>query len=284
MIDTFTLTRRTFACTTLVAGFTLATGPLHAAAIVTAADGLDAGEVSIAVAGGKIPGYRARPKKDGHRPVVLVVQEIFGVHEHIRDLCRRLAHAGYYAIAPSLYARYGDPGKYDLEHAKDLMTDIVSKVPDSEVMSDLDSTVAFAKSEFADTTKLAITGFCWGGRIVWLYAAHNPDLDAGAAWYGQLKGPVPANPLRPKSPLDLVGALKAPVTGFYGGLDKGISQDDVAAMNAALAAAGKADSHIEVFPDAQHGFNADYRPSYNAADAKTAWAQMLAFFKAHGVG
>lgn len=278
------LTRRTFAATSLVAGFTLATGPLNAAAIITDSDGLDAEEVSIAVSDGKIPGYRARPKASGRYPVVLVVQEIFGVHEHIRDLCRRLAKNGYYAIAPSLYARYGDPGKYDMDHVKEMYADIVSKVPDAEVMSDLDATVEFAKGESADTGRLAITGFCWGGRVVWLYAAHNRKLGAGAAWYGQLKGPTPANPLRPKFPLDLVEELKAPVIGFYGGLDRGITKDDVDAMNAALAAAGKKDSHLELFPDAQHGFNADYRPTYNETDAKKAWGQMLAFFKAHGVG
>ena len=182
------ITRRAFAATGLVAGFTMAAGPINAAAIVTDTKGLDAGEVSIAVADGHIPAYRARPQGAKNAPVVLVVQEIFGVHEHIKDLCRRLAHTGYYAIATSLYARFGDPGKYDMAHVMDLMNDIVAKVPDDEVMSDLDSTVAFAKSEGADTSRLAITGFCWGGRVVWLYAAHGPNVKAGVAWYGPLAG------------------------------------------------------------------------------------------------
>src|ERR1700709_2446351 len=158
------IARRTFV-TTLVAGFALAAGPAPADAIVTDANGLDAGAVDVPVSDGKIPAYRARPSGKTHLPVVLVIQEIFGVHEHIKDLCRRLAHAGYYAIAPSLYARQGDPGKYDMAHVMDMMKDIVAKVPDAEVMSDLDSTAAFASGEGADTGKLAITGFCWGGRI-----------------------------------------------------------------------------------------------------------------------
>jgi carboxymethylenebutenolidase len=276
------ITRRTFAATGLVTGFTLATGPLNAAAIVTDTRGIDAGEVSVAVADGHIPAYRARPERRHDAPVVLVVQEIFGVHEHIKDLCRRLAKTGYYAIAPSLYARFGDPGKYDMAHAKDLMTDIVSKVPDNEVMSDLDSTVAFAKGEGADAGKLAITGFCWGGRVVWLYTAHSPDVKAGVAWYGPLAGTP--NALRPHTATELAGDLHAPVLGLYAGLDKGITAADIDAMRAALAKAGKTASRIDVFADAQHGFNADYRDSYNEKDAKDGWARMLAWFKANGVG
>ncbi|HEX4295858.1 MAG TPA: dienelactone hydrolase family protein [Rhizomicrobium sp.] len=276
------ITRRTFAATGLVTGFTLATGPLNAAAIVTDTRGIDAGEVSVAVADGHIPAYRARPERRHDAPVVLVVQEIFGVHEHIKDLCRRLAKTGYYAIAPSLYARFGDPGKYDMAHAKDLMTDIVSKVPDNEVMSDLDSTVAFAKGEGADAAKLAITGFCWGGRVVWLYTAHSPDVKAGVAWYGPLAGTP--NALRPHTATELAGDLHAPVLGLYAGLDKGITAADIDAMRAALAKAGKTASRIDVFPDAQHGFNADYRDSYDEKDAKDGWARMLAWFKAKGMG
>jgi carboxymethylenebutenolidase len=276
------VTRRAFAATGLVAGFTLAAGPVRADAIVTDATGLDAGEVNIPVSDGKIPGYRAKPSGKTKLPAIVVVQEIFGVHEHIRDICRRFAHQGYYAIAPSLYARYGDPGKYDMSTAKDLMTNIVAKVPDSEVMSDIDSTVAFAGGNGADTTHLGITGFCWGGRIVWLYAAHSPALKAGVAFYGQLRGQP--SPLRPKFPLDLVDEMKAPVLGLYGGLDKGIPVSDVSAMQAALAGAGQRKDRLEVFDDAQHGFFADYRPSYNEKDAKQAWGEMLAFFKANGVG
>jgi len=276
-----TITRRDFAATGLVAGFTLATGPLNAATIVTDTNGLDAGEVSIPVADGKIPGYRARPANKPNAPVMLVVQEVFGVHEHIRDICRRFAHQGYYAIAPSLYARYGDPGKYDMAHLKDLMTDVISHVKDSEVMSDLDSSVAFAKGEGADTAKLAITGFCWGGRIVWLYAAHNHNLKAGAAWYGPLAGTD--TPERPHTAIELAGDIKAPVLGLYAGLDQNIHQADIDAMSAALKAAGNTRSRIDVFADAQHGFNADYRPSYNEKDAKDGWARMLAWFKDNGV-
>ena len=278
--DTAPMPRRAFV-TTLVAGFTLATGPLNAAMIITDTNGLDAGEVKIAVADGTIPGYRARPKAKPHAPVVLVVQEIFGVHEHIRDLCRRLAKSGYYAIAPSLYARQGDPGKYDMDHLKDLMMDVVSKVPDEEVMTDLDSTVAFARGEGADASRLAITGFCWGGRIVWLYAAHNHGVKAGTAWYGPLAGTP--NPLRPHTAIELASEVKAPVLGLYAGQDKGISAADIESMRKALAQSGNTGSRIDVFPDAQHGFNADYRPSYNEADAKAGWARMLAWFKSNGV-
>jgi len=202
------------------------------------------------------------------------------VHEHIKDLCRRLAHSGYYAIAPSLYARYGDPGKYDMAHVMDMMKDVVAKVPDHEVMSDLDSTVAFAKSEGAATVRLGITGFCWGGRIVWLYAAHNHALKAGVAWYGPLAGTDSA--LRPHSAIEVAADVKCPVLGLYAGLDQNISGADIDAMRKALAASGNAGSRIDVFADAQHGFNADYRPSYNETDAKEGWARMLAWFKANG--
>ncbi|HTP76249.1 MAG TPA: dienelactone hydrolase family protein [Rhizomicrobium sp.] len=242
--------------------------------------GLDAGAVDIPVADGKIPAYRARPSGSVGAPVILVVQEIFGVHEHIKDLCRRLAHSGYYAIAPSLYARYGDPGKYDMAHVMDMMKDVVAKVPDHEVMSDLDSTVAFAKSEGAATVRLGITGFCWGGRIVWLYAAHNHALKAGVAWYGPLAGTDSA--LRPRSAIEVAADVKCPVLGLYAGLDQNISGADIDAMRKALAASGNAGSRIDVFADAQHGFNADYRPSYNETDAKEGWARMLAWFKANG--
>jgi carboxymethylenebutenolidase len=276
------ITRRTFAATGLVTGFTLVTGPVNAAAIITDTKGLDAGEVSVAVSDGQIPAYRARPAGKKNAPTILVVQEVFGVHEHIKDLCRRLAKLGYYAIATSLYARFGDPGKYDMAHAQDLMTDIVSKVPDAEVMSDLDATVAFAKGEAADTSKLAITGFCWGGRVVWLYAAHNPALKAGVAWYGPLAGKP--NVLRPRTAIDLAPDVNAPVLGLYAGQDHNITAANIDTMRAALAKAGKTNCRIDVFADAQHGFNADYRDSYNEKDAKEGWSRMLAWFKANGVG
>ncbi len=278
--EAFVVPRRAFV-TTLVAGFTLATGPLNAATIVTGTDGLDAGEVSIKVSDGAIPGYRARPKGKTHAPVILVVHEVFGVHEHIRDICRRLAKAGYYAISPSLYARQGDPAKYDMAHIMDMMQTIVARVPDAQVMSDLDATAAFAGGEGGDTTRLGITGFCWGGRIVWLYAAHNHALKAGVAWYGPLAG-APSD-LRPRTAIELAPEIKTPVLGLYAGQDKNITAADIDAMRKALATSGNRDTRIDVFADAQHGFNADYRPSYNEADAKQGWARMLAWFKNYGV-
>jgi carboxymethylenebutenolidase len=283
------LSRRGFAATGLVAGFTLCTGPLNAATIVTDANGLDVAVVRIPVfdsaqhAGRTMPGYRARPKGKSNLPLILVVQEIFGVHEHIRDICRRFAKLGYYAVAPSLYFRYGDPGKYDMSTVQQLVTDIVSKVPDSEVMLDLDSTLRFAGADGADAKRVGITGFCWGGRIVWLYAAHNQNLKAGVAWYGQLRGPQPINPLRSKYPLDLVNKINAPVLGLYGGQDKGIPVSDVEAMKAALAQAGKRKSTLQVFMDAGHGFFADYRPSNNEKDAQTGWRELQAWFHRCGV-
>jgi carboxymethylenebutenolidase len=260
----------------------MATGPLNAATIVTDTDGIDAGEVYVNVTGGAIPAYRARPSGKTGAPVIVVAHEIFGVHEHIRDICRRFAKLGYYAIAPSLYARFGDPGKYDMAHLKDLFSDIVSRVPDDEVVGDVDATVAFAKSDGGDTARLGITGYCWGGRVVWLYAAHNRDLRAGVAWYGPLAGEASA--LRPHTAIELAPQIKAPVLGLYSGLDKNITAADVDAMRKALAASGNTNSRIDVFADAQHGFFADYRPSYNEADAKEAWSRALGWFKANGVG
>jgi carboxymethylenebutenolidase len=277
------VTRRAFAATGLVTGFTLATGPLNAAAIITNAAGLDAGEVQVPVSDGQIPAYRAKPAGEKHLAVVVVVQEIFGVHEHIKDLCRRLAHTGYYAIAPSLYARQGDAGKYDMAHVGDLIKDIVAKVPDAQVMSDIDATVAFAGGDGGNTDKLAITGFCWGGRVVWLYAAHSPKVKAGAAWYGGLRG-MPDPVLRPKTAIELAPEIKAPILGLYGGLDQGISAADIEAMRKALADSGNTKSRIDVFADAMHGFNADYRDNtYNEADAKEGWSRMLAWFRDNGV-
>ena len=236
--------------------------------------------MKIPVADGEIPAYRAMPAKGGHFPVVLVVQEIFGVHEHIKDLCRRFAKAGYLAVAPELYARQGDVSK--ISDWKQIFADVVSKVPDAQVMSDLDAAAAWAgKSSSGDVKRLAITGFCWGGRIVWLYAAHNPQLKAGVAWYGRITGET--NELQPKYPLEIAADLKAPVLGLYGGQDQGIPPADIDRMRAALAAA-KQPSEIVVFPDAQHGFLADYRPSYNEKAAKEGWTKCLAWFRGHGVG
>ena len=259
--------RRGFVMTSLATGFALSVRPVLAEAIHTDTTGLEAGEVKVPVADGSIPAYRAMPDKGGPFPTVLVVQEIFGVHEHIKDLCRRLAKAGYYAIAPELYARQGNPA--EISDIQELIAKIVSKVPDSQVMSDLDATEAYAKSTGkADTTKLAVTGFCWGGGIVWRYAAHNPALKAAAAWYG---------------PIDLAADLKAPALGLYGAADTAIPVESVERMRAACKAANKT-CEIVIYPDTPHGFNADYRPSYRPEAAKDGWAKMLAWFKEHGVG
>jgi carboxymethylenebutenolidase len=271
-------TRRGFVMTSLATGFALSVQPVSADAITTDTNGLDAGEVKISVADGSIPAYRAMPAQGGPFPTVLVVQEIFGVHEHIKDLCRRLAKAGYYAIAPELYARQGNPAQ--ISDTQELIKAIVSKVPDTQVMSDLDSAVTYAKtSGKADTARLAVTGFCWGGRIVWLYAAHNPALKAAVAWYGPIDRP--RTELQPKYPIDLAAQLKAPVLGLYGAADQGIPVESVEKMKDACKAAGKA-CEIKIYPDTPHGFNADYRPSYRAEAAKDGWGQMLAWFKNHG--
>ena len=273
------LSRRGFVVTSLAAGFALATQPVHADVITTDTDGLEAGEVKIKVSDGEIPGYRAMPAKGGPFPTVLVVQEIFGVHEHIKDICRRFAKLGYYAVAPELYARQGDVSM--LEDFPSILK-IVSKVPDKQVMDDLDATVAWAKGTGkADTAQLGITGFCWGGRIVWLYSAHNPDLKAGVAWYGRLKSDK--DDLHPLHPLDLVNDLKAPVLGLYGGADNGIPNATVDAMKEAIKKAGKP-SDIILYPDTPHGFHADYRPSYRKDKADDGWQRLLAWFKNTGVG
>jgi carboxymethylenebutenolidase len=257
-----------------IAGYALAAQPVEAA-IQTAADGLDAGMISFPASGGlTMNAYRARPKGKGNLPVIIVVQEIFGVHEWIRDICRRLAKAGYYAIAPDYYQRQGDATK--VADIGTLFTTIVAKVPDAQVMADTDAALAFAARDGGSGTRFGITGFCWGGRITWLYAAHNPRLKAGVAWYGRLAGS--GNPLTPKQPIELIPAMRAPVLGLYGALDKGIPVADVDKMNAALKQAHKPSALI-AYPQADHGFLADYRPSYNEAAAKDGWAKALAYFK-----
>jgi carboxymethylenebutenolidase len=272
--------RRGFVVTSLGTGFALSVQPVSAETIHTDATGLEAGEVKVPVADGSIPAYRAMPDKGGPFPTVLVVQEIFGVHEHIKDICRRLAKLGYYAIAPALYARQGNPAT--ISDIRELIDKIVSKVPDAEVMSDLDATVAYAKSTGkVDTAKLAVTGFCWGGRITWLYAAHNPDLKAAAAWYGPIDRPRTA--LQPKYPIDLAGDLKCPVLGLYGAADQSIPVASVEKMEAVCKADRKI-CEIKIYPEAPHGFNADYRSSYRLEAAKDGWATMLAWFKQYGVG
>lgn len=253
--------------------------------VKTSADGLQVGEGSFKVADVNVPLYYAAPAGKKNLPVVLVVHEIFGVHAHIADVCRRLAKAGYLAIAPDLYTRQGDPGQYG-EMGK-LMAEVVSKVPDAQVMADLDAALQWAGAHGGNLDKVAITGFCWGGRITWLYAAHNKHLKAGVAWYGRLVGTASA--LTPKHPLDVAAQLQAPVLGLYGGQDGGIPLTTVNDMKEALAAAGKkghkaaAASEFVVYPQAPHAFHADYRPSYRADAAADGFARALAWFKAHGV-
>jgi len=276
------LDRRGFLATTAAAGFSLAAGPVAAqTAVTTDAKGLVAGKIEIPTSDGKIPAFRAAPDGKKNLPTIIVVQEIFGVHEYIQDVCRRLAHQGYLAIAPELYARQGDPSKYT--EIPKLQAEIVSKVPDKQVIADLDATAAWAAANGGNPDRLGILGFCWGGRQVWLYAAHNPKLKAGAAWYGQLAGDP--TELKPKSALVIVNDLKAPVLGAYGGKDAGISQADVDRMRVELAkgsAAAKA-SRIDIYPDAGHAFHADYRPSYRKAEAEQAWTRMLDWFKQNGL-
>ncbi len=276
------LDRRGFLATTVAAGFSLAAGPAVAqTAITTDAKGLVAGKIDIPTSDGKIPGFRAAPDGKKNLPTLIVVQEIFGVHEYIQDVCRRLAHQGYLAIAPELYARQGDPSKYT--EIPKLQAEVVSKVPDKQVIADLDATAAWAAANGGNPDRLGILGFCWGGRQVWLYAAHNPKLKAGAAWYGHLAGE--STELKPKSALAIVNDLKAPVLGAYGGKDAGISQADVDRMRVELAkgsAAAKA-SRIDIYPDAGHAFHADYRPSYRKSEAEQSWTRMLDWFKQNGV-
>lgn len=268
--------RRSFLVTSLGAGFALAVQPVMAqTAIKTDDAGLLAGEVKVPVKDGEMVAYRALPKGANKPPVVLVVSEIFGAHEYIRDVCRRLAKQGYCAIAPELFARQGDPRQ--ISSIAEIIDKITNKTPDAQVISDLDATVAWAASKGADTNRLAITGFCWGGRITWLYCAHNPQVKAGVAWYGRLVGE--ASTLTPHYPMDLVGELKAPVLGLYGGLDTGIPLATVEAMKVALKTGSAAArlSEIHVYDNAPHAFHADYRPSYHKAEAEDGWQRMLAW-------
>jgi len=266
------LDRRGFLAGIAATGFALAVQPVHASTVIsTSGTGLATGTAAIAVEGGELPLYYARPAAGDRLPVVLVVQEIFGVHEHIRDVCRRLAHAGYLAIAPELFFRQGDPTTQPDIPA--ILQNIVAKVPDAQVMGDLDACAAWSASQGGDPARLAITGFCWGGRITWLYAAHKPSVKAGVAWYGRLSGAI--SEFAPQHPLDVVGRLHAPVLGLYGGQDQGIPLADVEKMQAALSAAGGR-STIHVYPDAPHAFHADYRPSYRKAEAEDGWKRALA--------
>ena len=274
------LNRRRFLVTSLAAGFALAVQPVQADSVIhTDRHGLVDGEVKIPVADGEIPGYYARPAGDGTYPTILVIQEIFGVHEYIRDVCRRLAHAGYFAVAPALFAREGDVST--ISDISTIIKQVVSKVPDAQVMSDLDQTVAWARQTgHADVDKLGINGFCWGGRISWLYAEHNPKLQAAVAWYGPLAGATTPN--TPSQPADHAAALHAPVLGLYGGADDKITPQHIEQMRQAVKTAGKTADFI-VYPGAPHGFHADYRPSYRPEAAEDGWKHMLNWFKQYGV-
>ena len=275
-------TRRLALQAALGAGYAAAAGEVMAqTAISTSAQGLVSGEVIIDVNGFKMPAYRSAPAGQTGMPVVLVISEIFGVHAYIADVTRRLARAGYMAIAPSLFVRQGDASAYT--EIPKLQAEVITKVPDAQVMSDLDATVAWAAAQGGNANKLAITGFCWGGRITWLYAAHQPRVKAGVAWYGRLVGS--ATPLTPSHPVEQTGSLKAPVLGLYGGADTGIPLDSVDKMKAALAqgsAAARA-SEFVVYPDAPHAFHADYRPSYRQAAAEDGWQRLLAWLQKQGL-
>ena len=280
LVPELTLNRRGFMVTSIGAGFAAAALPVTAQTVITTStEGLVAGEVKVPTKDGDMVAYRAMPDKGTGFPVVLVVQEIFGVHEHIKDVCRRFAKLGYFAISAELYARQGDVSKM-MEIPK-IVSEVVSKVPDAQVMTDLDACVAYAKSTGkANADKLAVTGFCWGGRITWLYAAHNQNVKAGGAWYGRLVGT--ASPLNPVHPIDVVAKINAPILGLYGDADSGIPNDTVKKMEDALKAAGKK-SEIILYPDAPHAFHADYRPSYRKATADDAWKKLTEWFKKNGV-
>ena len=271
--------RRGFLKVALGTGFAVAALPVVAQNVIkTDGAGLISGTIMVKIDGQDVPVYASQPEGKTGLPVILVISEIFGVHEHIADMARRFAKQGYLALAPDLFVRQGDATK--APSMPELMKNIVGKTPDAQVMSDLDAIVAWAKQNGGDTARLGITGFCWGGRITWLYAAHNPAVKAGVAWYGRLVGESTA--ITPQHPVDIAPALKAPVLGLYGAKDTGISQESIATMKAALAK-GSSKSEFVVYPDSGHAFNADYRPSYVAADAKDGYARCLAWFKANGV-
>ena len=271
--------RRVFLKAAVGSGFAAATLPVAAQTLIkTDITGLSTGDHLIVINGQEVPVYRAQPEGKINPPVILVISEIFGVHEHIKDVARRFAKQGYMAVAPDLFVRAGDAGS--VPNIADLMRDIVGKTPDAQVMSDLDTVVNWAAQRGGDTERLGITGFCWGGRITWLYAAHNPKVKAGVAWYGRLVGD--ATPNSPKHPVDIAQNLKTPVLGLYGGKDTGIPLESVNRMKAELAK-GNSKSEFVVYPDAGHAFHADYRPSFNELDAKDGWRRALDWFRKHGV-
>ena len=277
------LSRRGALKAALGMGYAAAAMPLLAQdAIRTSAQGLITGEIVYEVAGFKVPAYRAAPAGRSHLPVVLVVHEVFGVHEYVADVARRFAHAGFLAVAPELFARQGEPSSYG-ELGK-LIAEVVNKTPDAQVLADLDGALQWAGANGGDIGKAAITGFCWGGRIVWLHGAHNPSIKAGVAWYGRVVGAN--NEITPRHPLDIAASLRAPVLGLYAGEDAGIPMGDVERMKQALAAGSAASkaSEFMVYPSAPHAFHADYRPTYRKAAAEDGWQRCLAWMRKHGVG
>ena len=270
--------RRTFLMTTLLTGFTTAVVRAETKPIHTDTTGLDAGETEIPVADGHLPAYYARPDGAGSFPTIIVIEEIFGVHEYIKDVCRRFAKHGYLAIAPELYARLADLST--MSDPQQIFRDVIMKAPDATILSDLDSTVAWASKHHGDITRLGVNGFCRGGRDTWLFAEHNPRLKAAVAWYGPVRSAT--SPIQPRSPLDAAASLRCPLLGLYGGKDDSIQITDVEAAASAARAAGQ-NVDIKVFPDAGHGFHADYRASYNPAAAAAGWNDALRWFQAHGV-
>ncbi len=274
------LARRGFVMTSLMTGLTLAAKRAEAEPIHTDAAGLVAGQVQVPVADGSLPAYAARPAGAGPFPTVLVIEEIFGVHEYIKDICRRLAKAGYLAVAPELYARLGDLSKMTDPHL--IVRDVISRAPDATVLGDLDATAAWASAKGdGDRERLAVTGFCRGGRDTWLYAAHNPRLRAAIAWYGPLGGETSA--IQPHDAGEMAGRLECPLLGLYGGADPSTTPEQIRAAEAAAKAAGRT-VEIVVYPDAPHGFHADYRPSYRPGPAEDGWHRMLAWLQRYGVG
>jgi carboxymethylenebutenolidase len=273
-------TRRGFMTSSAAAaaGYTLLAGPVRAEAIKTDANGLTVGDAKVKVAGGDMPVYFAKPANATNPPVILVAMEIFGLHEYIKDVTRRLGHLGALAVAPDYYFRAGA----DLTKMDDIqkLLPIVNAKPDKELYADLDGTVDWAKSQGGDTGRLGIMGFCRGGRTVWLYSAHNPSLKAGVAFYGSLADPENEN--WPKNALSLAAEVKAPVLGLYGAEDTGIKVDQVKDMEARLKAAGKP-AEFHIYDGAPHGFHADYRPSYREAQAKQAWGELQSWFKKYKV-
>ncbi|RAR68210.1 carboxymethylenebutenolidase [Paraburkholderia unamae] len=273
--------RRTFIKAALGSGFAAAVLPVSAQTIHTDSEGLEAGEIGFQSGGTLIPAYRAQPRGKTHLPVIIVIHEIFGVHEHIADVCRRFAKLGYLAIAPDFFVRQGDASVYPT--IQQINENIASKVPDAQVMGDLDAAIAWAGEHGGDTKRVGVNGFCWGGRYAWLYAEHNPHIKAAVVWYGRVAGEHTAN--APSNPLDLANTLQVPVLAMYGLQDQSIPQDTLAQMKAAIAQApqGGRGSQIVVYDDAGHAFFADYRRSYRKADAQDGWKRAIAWFKEHGV-